>query len=998
MTSRNPHCRVPSRCRTPKSAEVTLCAAVASLIVATALRAGEVQYNDAVNVFHCAFGDEGDVNFDRWPDRWVRKTGPSFPQYVNIEIRDDAAAPSNKCLAIDLDGASAAVTSPPIRVLSRFSYVFEAQLKKERLAHSTVAITLNFCDSTGRVLQSASSEPPSNAKGWEAVRLGPIAPSDPAIDRVIIEFQAQRGAKGDLQGRVALADVRLARLPRIAVTTNNPCNVYTRPDDVVVRCELSGIPERDPEIHFQLLDAFNNELQSDQRSLNGQLIVNAAATAAKMADGDVGPCGFDGATEWRPSIPDYGSYRVVVNMLSSESADDDTDAARQLGSRTIDFVVVPSLAMPRQGEFGWTLPEGDQPLSFHDLSRLLPQVGINWVKVPVWFDAGDPRRGDDLIRFVELLGASNIDVVGIIDRPPADSELAAQIGWVSSIADLLAQNSATWLPSLESAMSRLSLRVRWWQLGRDDDTSFASLPELNNRMEELRTAIFRFGQDARMGMSWEWTNADAYTGNVAWEFQQLRSDTQPSEEQLDELLGKPAANSAQRWVSVEAPPQVDVTHLDQTDEICRVQCQQFVIAPTLMAPQWAQLGSELGQVAEAAHHARAGEFVRRLVSAKVRGADAIIVAHPFNDENGLMRANGMPAEMLLPWRTTAAMLGGAEYLGQMQLPGDSANRVFMRRDGQVVMVVWNQEPTREVLYLGNDVRRIDIFGRSAELARENHEQVVEVGPTPMFVLGLHEAITRWRLTTVFDKRQVPGIPAKPHHNSLNFRNFFSQGVGGSLKIVVLDQRQAGSHTAVVDRAAASALVPDNWTIEPPQATFQMAADEVMQFPFEIRLKNALFGKHPVRIDFNIEADERVQFSVYRQMEVGTEDLTIDVRTRVDKDDTLIVEQLMTNTAARLADFKCYLRAKGHRPQRMQVYRLGPNPDRKVYRFADGYKLVGEEMQLELEELNGPRVLKYRFVATAESPATQEASGADVSRNDAPRKEPAYRRPLANFGS
>ena len=53
----------------------------------------------------------------------------------------------------------------------------------------------------------------------------------------------------------------------------------------------------------------------------------------------------------------------------------------------MDLVVVPPLPMPRRGEFGWTLPDGDRPLSFQDLSRLLPEVGINWVKVPLWFDA-----------------------------------------------------------------------------------------------------------------------------------------------------------------------------------------------------------------------------------------------------------------------------------------------------------------------------------------------------------------------------------------------------------------------------------------------------------------------------------------------------------------------------------------------------------------------------------------------------------------------------------
>ena len=39
---------------------------------------------------------------------------------------------------------------------------------------------------------------------------------------------------------------------------------------------------------------------------------------------------------------------------------------------------------------------------------------------------------------------------------------------------------------------------------------------------------------------------------------------------------------------------------------------------------------------------------------------------------------------------------------------------------------------------------------------------------------------------------------------------------------------------------------------------------------------------------------------------------------------------------------------------MQVYRLGRELDRKVYRIPDGRELVGKEMLLEIEELNGPR--------------------------------------------
>ena len=108
-------------------------------------------------------------------------------------------------------------------------------------------------------------------------------------------------------------------------------------------------------------------------------------------------------------------------------------------------------------------------------------------------------------------------------------------------------------------MTRLSLRVRWWQLGGDFDTSFAGLQELNKRIGELRTALFRFGQDVRMGMSWDWASANAHTGNVSWDFEQLCTDKQPSDAKFEELLAMPRGNSAKRWVMVEPPAKVTGT-------------------------------------------------------------------------------------------------------------------------------------------------------------------------------------------------------------------------------------------------------------------------------------------------------------------------------------------------------------------------------------------------------------------------------------------------------
>jgi hypothetical protein len=911
---------------------------------------GEEQRSaDAVSVFHCNFGKDWDVNYDLWPDRWVRKTGPGYPHYVNIEIADDDTV--EKCLRIDLDGASAGVVSPPIRVMSRFRYVLEAKLKNERLDRSQVHITLDFYDAEGRLLPSEKTNPVATTDGWHIIR-HEFEPKDPAVDRAVIGLEVARGAKGDLRGQVMLADVRLSRLPRIAVTTNNPFNVYTALDGVTVKCELSGFRERNPEIRFQLLDSTNVQQDAGSYQFDGRLIrENAQADEAAVEGASKTPAVYEGSLEWKPKIPGFGYYRVVVTMLSSELTAQASDADRQLDSHEVWLAVVPPLEMPPYGEFGWSLPKGDSPLKLDQLSQLLPQIGINWVKLPAWYDTSNPRRGDELIRFVELLGASNIEVVGVIDHPPAGTELADRAGVDGPIADLLSpESAAAWVSSLEPVMSRLSLRIRWWQLGRDFDTSFAGYPDANKSLGELRTKLFRFGQDVRLGLCWDWDGDNQVKGDVAWDFQQFCLATTPSLAKLDTMLEKEHKNSALRWIIVEPPARPAGAALDNKPAVD----EQF------------------------------RELVLKLVSAKVHAADGIIVPNPFNDENGLMRANGMPAELLLPWRTTAAMLGGAEYLGSMPLPGGSANRIFVRPDGKVVMVVWNDKSSLETMYLGKKIQQYDVLGNLTFPKVEKNEHIIPVGPMPTFVVGLHEAITRLRMSLVFERQQVPSIYSRPHPNVLRFHNYFAQGVGGTLSFAV-PKDENDDHVGMDEESPepleAAGALPDRLSIDPPQGVFKASKDGDAQFPFEIRLKNAMFGKQPVRIDFNVEADENYQFSVYRELEVGTGDLTLDIKTYLDDDGALVVKQMMTNRTGSLADFKCNLSAKDRRRKRMQVYRLGTEVDTKIYRYPNGKDLIGHDMWLEVEELNGgERVLRHRF-KVVDSPKEDEAAPAGSDRAD-----------------
>ena len=97
-------------------------------------------------------------------------------------------------------------------------------------------------------------------------------------------------------------------------------------------------------------------------------------------------------------------------MLSSETGED-------INQRTITLAVIPPPVADVRGEFGWTLPDADYPLDFGALEKLLPLVGVNWVKLPIWFPVEDPDRGEKIIQFAERLSASDIETVGVIMHP-----------------------------------------------------------------------------------------------------------------------------------------------------------------------------------------------------------------------------------------------------------------------------------------------------------------------------------------------------------------------------------------------------------------------------------------------------------------------------------------------------------------------------------------------------------------------------------------------------
>ena len=373
------------------------------------------RYPEATEVFHCNFDQSSDANFDAWPDGWTRRRGPGYPGYLKIEIQPSPTPTGGQCLQVNLDGGGAVVFSPPIEVSMLYSYVLEGLLSTEDLEHDRAFLSLTFLDVDKHPLVTFESEETVDTKGWKKISLGPIAPPSRETQLAVIGLHVEPRGAEDLKGSVAFADIRLSRLPRLELKTNQPYNLFLNPAKVEVTCTASGFMEKNPEITFKLLDESGRCLADKTRNLD-EITVDPADKAKPGAAESTAERPF--GASWEPPIPGPGFYRVQVELRGKSTA---------VQCRDLALAVIESRHAPVGGEFGWSLPMGGHPIPLAQLYPLLSQAGINWVKYPLWFTE---KNSNDILNhfldFSERLGIEGIEIVGLLNDPP--EELREQFG------------------------------------------------------------------------------------------------------------------------------------------------------------------------------------------------------------------------------------------------------------------------------------------------------------------------------------------------------------------------------------------------------------------------------------------------------------------------------------------------------------------------------------------------------------------------------------------
>lgn len=850
----------------------------------------EARFPEATEVFHCAFDADADKNFDGWPDDWTRKKEIGYPIYMKIRIQPEASPGGKNSLRIDLDGGGAEVVSPPIPVNINYGYIVEGYLRTEGLKFDGAYLSLTFLDADKHTISTAESEPITDSKGWKKIHLGTVETIDPNVRFMEIGLHVEPGSETDLHGTVSFGDIWLGRLPRMEVKTNHPHNFFVHPAEVNINCAASGLDGRFSEVAFELFDVFGESVAKQSRPLVQQKTttsLNHTQEKNASAETSVSEAG------WTPPLPSPGFYRVRLQLKGSVATAD---------YREITLVSLESRQPATQGVFGWSLPKGARPWTLSELPSLLEQAGVNWAKYPTWCSEDDGgRQVEQILLFAEKLSNLGISLVGMLFEPPEPVREKFPNGPLTA-AKIFDSDPKNWYPSLEPVMVQLSNRIRYWQLGGDTDLSLLVLPNFVEKLKAIQAQFDRSIQGIDLGIGWDWSQnlpSGAAAANLPWKFVSISSDPPPTAGELGKNLDANRSSPVKSWV---------------------------VLAPLSREEQPLQ--------------ARAEDLVGRMVAAKIHGAQAVFCPNPFDAKRGLMKPDGTPSELLLPWRTTATEIGGAEFLGEMTLPRGSHNWVFLR-ENDAVMYLWNRKRTDEVLYLGEHVKQTTIWGRTSDSLLLDGKQLLEAEPQPSFVTGINKPLAQWCVGLQLQNKRLSNEFGNLQANSFTVKNSFPEEVKGR----------------------ASIACPKSWAIEPKSIDFSLQPEETLTYKFNAILTSlASLGRNVIRIDFNISGDHPCSFSVYRALDVGSGDVRIEMETRLNARNELEVEQRFFNDSQKTVNFRCELTAPDRRRMTTQILRQGPGENTQVYKLENGLPLIGQTLWLRAEEIDGSRILNYRFEA------------------------------------
>jgi hypothetical protein len=713
-----------------------------------------------------------------------------------------------------------------------------------------------------------------------------------------------------LTGVVQFDNIEILRMPRLGLSTPLLYNIVQPNVEFPIICTAMGISELGSNVLFEVRDGNNRKV--DSRSV--QLVSPSSPTlptdppssapipapAATIADKHVGPhfvstrqsdVAVNGEAVWKLTLPHPGLYRVRVNL---------GEAVSENLYRDLLVGVMEDNELKMGGPFGWSVPPFDSEITPQELLNLVRKFGVGWVKLPVWFDKLDDDSTDQLVALVERLQSEGVQCVGRLDGPPPSQRALFGEGERLYAATIF-RYPQTWEPLLEPVLTRMGMKISWFQLGEDKDTSFMGNPNMEPLLTDIRDRMQTYCQELNLTTAWTWLDEPPTTASPPWNSLHFNINPQLTADELAHYVNEASASPVQTWVDINP-----------------------------LTPEKYQLLDRIRDLTE------------RMITIKKSNITAAFVANPFDPKHGLFTENRTVGEMLLPWRTLVSHLGNATYVGGIQLPNASINHIF-ESETSGTMILWNDVPTTEQLFLGETIDVTDIWGKSVDFelatsARGTLEQKIQVGPWPLVVHGVDVDVARFR-------QQV----------ELKITNLASRiGTQQTIPMTLVN-------TLANNASGRMALISDSLlTNGAAQAPVQIQAGQstTWELPINIR-SDAPAGMHSVRLDFDFTAGKPYHFSVYRKLTLGTDDIKFlwEVVRMNDNQVELRVE--LINNTDEAVSFDCKLFPPGESYQRFQVLNAKPGSTRRELIARIPVNHSNSKVWIRCEQIDRGRILNYR---------------------------------------
>jgi hypothetical protein len=848
-------------------------------------------------IFRCLFDRNSDAeNNDGWPDHWTRKTGIDqgilFPEYLEIANVQNNNNFGNHSLRINIEGGGAAVFSPKIPIRFGMSYTVSAYADAVNFVHDDIFILLAFYgDKTAEPIQTVASEKIRNTNGWRRLVIGPVVTELPEIRTVSVGLLVIPSRRQDYGAKVDFTNVEIRESPTVSLSMPNENHLFFYPRNIDVGCRIQGIDPAQHLITFALEDPYGRVIAKRDIEL---MVGSKPASQFVVAEADKFQV-FQGTAVWRGlPILSSGFYRVRIStpesFVKNLKLPEGVFFEDPLGdAEPLTFVVMPSGSFITNGEFGWNL-DGWTPEEINRRLPLLTQSGISRLKIPAWFTNTNDKQRQILSELCDVLSQRHVHVVGLLQPVPAEIRAKIRFG-TANAASVFSLAPAIWSDSLQPVLQNLALLVKDWQWTNDNDLSITEIPGFAQHFDDLRRSFDRNDLGFGIGFAWGW------------------------EQPLPERFGTPdtqtASHSVNEFVALTSAEPLSANDFEQyLTGISESRVRRFISLTPL---------SEQDYVL----NDRINDLVRRMVLGKIN-AEALFLSKPIDNQTGVLRSNVTPAELFLPWRTTAVQISGRRFLGSVVLPNRSRNYNFDLGGGKAVMAVWNdraspEKPIKEILYLGSEPEILDVWGKLFPPEQQGREQIIPVTATPSFVTGISSGIVRLRLGIRLGVKEIPSIVNQKNPIPFSVKN--------------------DSEFPVTVQISPVGPRPGHWVIDPPAQMLALDAGATGEGTFNLSLTpRANTDRRPFQINVKTQGTDPQEFSVYDEIQIGSRNVYMEFSSQLNRNGDIEVTQTFVNETDNVYTYSCQLIVPD-RPMRETTVRGGKGRAEHVYLIRRGQELI-----------------------------------------------------------